>query len=380
MMGFTLYGDAQNYHTMSHQLVDKGIFGYGFNGKPSNHPNAFITPGYPLFLGAVYAVFHDKYLQITVVRLLQALISGFTPLLAFLFLLRIFKRRDVALLTAFFMAVYPTYIQSPFLLLTEVWSLASMLLYFYLAVLGFQERKAWLHVLAGGIFAVHILFRPAMLPLFIIPYILLFFTGYKKERRELFRVFAQALSGFTVIMLPWWIRNLVTFHKLILMGTGSGNPLLAGTYPYMADLFKDCSREVMGSAELQAQYGKERLLRGFLTQPLLYFQWYTVGKIRFMFAEPWLYKMDWGYQPFHRFFHTLFVWGGLLGVVINSIHDKVSRFVNLYGFFFLGLYLIFIPVNRYAYQLMFFLMTALALLACDGVKLAWNTFRTKRIA
>jgi hypothetical protein len=90
--------------------------------------------------------------------------------------------------------------------------------------------------------------------------------------------------------------------------------------------------------------------------------------------------MDWGYQPFHRFFHTLFVWGGLLGVVINSIHDKVSRFVNLYGFIFLGLYLIFIPVNRYAYQLMFFLMTALALLACDGVKLAWNRFRTKQIA
>ena len=41
--------DEIGYHEMTRQFLNKGFLGYY-----SNKPNAFVTPGYPLFLAAVY--------------------------------------------------------------------------------------------------------------------------------------------------------------------------------------------------------------------------------------------------------------------------------------------------------------------------------------
>ncbi|NLE26478.1 MAG: hypothetical protein GX625_14260, partial [Clostridiaceae bacterium] len=118
--------DPRNYWIMSHQIVDDGIYGYAYD-TPSGVPNARVMPGYPLFLVAVYKILGDKFLQITAVRLLQVIASCFSVLLGFLFVKNAFKNDLAALLTALFMAIYPTYVLSTVMLLTETLALFTML-------------------------------------------------------------------------------------------------------------------------------------------------------------------------------------------------------------------------------------------------------------
>lgn len=370
---FELEGDAANYRLMSQQLVEKGIFGYWYNGnKFGGSPgvsNARVTPGYPLFLSSIYAVVRDPYLQITITRLIQVIIGGlFTPLFAFLFVRRAIKRNDVAILTTLFVAIYPTYIQSTIHILTEVLSLSTMLLYFYIMTLGFQKRKIYLNILAGGVFAVHILIRPGMLPLFIVPFIFAFLESKKTERKTIIKFFIQTIIGFCAVMLPWWIRNVVVLHQFIITAIGSGNPLLAGTYPFaksgMPNYMNDVPDRIRGISKLQAEFAKERIIAGFTSEPLLYFRWYTIGKLQYMFERPWLYYMTLQTQIFHTIIHSLIIWIGLLGVVVNSIKSKLYRYINIYALIFLAIYLAFDPQPRYIYQHMFFLMLAAAIFLC----------------
>ena len=44
-------GDGLGYEKMAQQLLTKHVYGY-----KSTEPNAYVTPGYPLFLAAVYGV------------------------------------------------------------------------------------------------------------------------------------------------------------------------------------------------------------------------------------------------------------------------------------------------------------------------------------
>lgn len=361
---FNIKGDARNYLNMSQQLVDNGIYGYGIDQK-SGVPNAYVTPVYPLFLSMVYTLTHNPYRQITLIRLFQIPIGGvLTPLLAFLLIARLFKRRSMALLTAFFIAIYPTFILSTVYILTEVLSLAAILLYFYLQTMGLQDRKPYLNLFAGAAFALNILIRPATLPLFFIPYIYAYFTSFKSDRKLLLKLFRYYLAAFAVVMLPWWLRNILALHKIVLLSTGSGDPLLAGTYPYMTNLFTDYTSEKVKVAE--GAYAIKRIIKGFTTQPLLYLQWYSIGKIQYMFRRPWLYL----YPPFETaaltqmtlIIHKMFVFCGLMGAVTGLFIKKIFLYIDIYALLMLVLLLIFIPLDRYAYQLMFFLMTASAFL------------------
>jgi len=364
-----LEGDAFNYQQMSIQLVDDGIYGYGFGNK-SSEPNAFVPPVYPLFLSSIYWVFHSPTRQITIARLIQVLVGGaLTPLLAFLFVYSITKRKYTALLTALFTAIYPTYIQSSIFILTEVFALSSMLLYFYLIIKAIEKKKFIFNFLAGVAFALQVLIRPTMLPLFIIPFIFLLLTTFKSNKKTVLKMFTWNLVGFIILMCPWWIRNFIVLNHFVITSTGAGNPLLAGTYPYKQGIFNDISINIMKSSEKQAEYAKKRIFNGFTTQPLLYLKWYTVGKIQQMFKMPWLYYLDTNYQFYHRVIHGAFIWLGLIGVLRDSLLNKLNRFLYVYALIFLGLYLIFIPEVRYAYQLMFFVMFAAASLICSSASI-----------
>lgn len=358
---FTLLGDAKNYYLMSHQLVDKGIYGYWYEGikygGSSGISNARVSPGYPLFLSSVYFIFHDKFLQITIIRLLQVIIGGLiSPLLAFLFVKRITKDSWAALLTTFLVAVYPTYVKSVTLLLTEVVALATMLLYFYFMTIALEKRKIWLAIIAGLAFAMQIHIRPVMLPLFPIPFVFAWFAWDKNQRKTIIQLFIATLSGFVILMLPWWIRNYLVLGKVIITATGSGNPLLAGTYPYMKDFMRDVPENIKGVSNLQAAFAKERIIKGFTTEPILYFKWYTFGKLEYLFSRPWFLGKGSIIDILHLLMHRSIVLLGVIGIAYNSVKNRLFRYVNIYFIVFTGLYLIFIPENRYAYQVAFFLM------------------------
>lgn len=354
--------DPRNYHLMSHQLVEKGIFGYWYEGNPfggsSGVPNARVMPGYPLFLAGVYAIVKDKYLQITVVRLLQVLIGSLSVLMAFAFVKRVFKKNAVAILTALFVAIYPTYVFSTVQLLTEVTALFTLLLYFYLTTIALESGKWVLNMLAGLAFGIHIMIRPALLPLIIVPF--LYMLIKKVPLKRVLSLFLMQLAGFVLIMAPWWIRNYVVLGSLILTATASGNPLLAGTYPYFKDNMADVTDAIRGINEKQQALGIQRIIHGFKTEPWLYLKWFTIGKIEYTFAKPYLYNLFGPTQTIHFITHFFIIVAGLLGMVWHAIKELKGLFFYLYGFMILGLQLLFVPDPRFAYFLMFFLMVGAA--------------------
>lgn len=365
---FRITGDALNYQLMSHQWVEDGVYGYALK-RFSGEPNAYVTPGYPAFLSAVYYFVRDPYLQVTVARLVQVAVGTASVGLGFLFVRRLLKRTDVALATAFLMAIYPPFVQSPVQLLTEVWSLATMLLYFWLTVWGLESRNPWVNAGAGLALAAQALIRPVLLPLAPLPFLYLLFRKGWSSWPTVARLIGFTLAGFFPLMLVWWVRNAVTLDALILTATGSANPLLAGTYPNMEGVLEDFAASGL-SSEDQGSFARERIIRGFTEEPLRYLRWYTVGKIQFMFESPWLYQQLAERPRLMEFalrLHDFLAWLGLGGLVVGVLRSRILRFVVVYAALFLVLYLIFIPTTRYAYQLMFFVLMGAGYLAASAV-------------
>ena len=93
--------DAHHYDVMARQFLDKGILGYA-----SDKPNAYITPGYPLFLAFLYKIFGYKEASpLMQVRLTQIVLA--TATLYFLYLLtKYITTKKAALIAAFFASIY----------------------------------------------------------------------------------------------------------------------------------------------------------------------------------------------------------------------------------------------------------------------------------
>lgn len=385
-----LAGDARNYWLMSHQLANTGIYGYWYDGNPYGGspgvPNARVMPAYPLFLTLVYKVVGDPWRQITAVRLIQAFLGSLSALLAFAAVRRIFGKDLPAVLTALLVAVYPTYVLSCTLLLTEGLGLFTMLLFFYVAAAAFDTGKKYLHVLSGMTFGLHILVRPTLLPLFVVPFIYLLISGRKKRRPVGFRnpgrisgrytlgeiglMFVLQLAGLVVVMAPWWIRNLVTLGTLVITAKGDGNALLAGTYPYWQDYFQDIPESIKGVNDAQREWGIQRIINGLKTDPWLYIKWFTWGKTQYTFGTPYLVNMVPEIKRVHQWIHDLILWMGIPGMVLHSVRQRKGFYLYFYGLIFLGLQLLFVPDPRYAYQLMFFIMVGAAFLVDQLLELA----------
>lgn len=363
--------DPRNYWLMSHQLADKGIYGYFYDGNPyggrPGESNARVMPGYPLLLTVVYKIVGDKYLQITAVRLIQIMLSTASCFLGYYFVKKMFKKDGIALLTALFMAVYPTYIYSCVQLLTEVTALFTMLLYLCVLYHAMDSGKAGYNLLAGVLFALHILVRPTLLPLFILPFIFALITNWinkgssrnKFAFKRVFRMFILQLAGFVLIMLPWWIRNVVTLGSLIITAQASGNPLLGGTYPYFIDYFADVTDDIRGNNEKQMALGIKRIIEGFKNDFWLYLKWFTVGKIEYTFQKPYLYNLH-THTNVHFISHFFVLITGVLGMVWHSIKSLKGLWFYLYGLAILALQLLFIPDPRFAYLIFFFIITGAA--------------------
>lgn len=378
---FTLKGDALNYHIMAHQIVEDGVYGYAL-GRKSGEPNAYVTPGYPLFLSAVYAVVEDPYRQISVVRGIQVLVGSLTCVLAYLVVHRLLRRNDVALLTAFFVAIYPPYVQSAIQLLTEVLALATLLLYGWLAVVAFETRKAAHHFAAGVALALHVLVRPVLLPVAILPFLFaLRSEAWRGRWREWATAGAWTAFGFVLLMLPWWVRNAVVLDQVILTATGSANPFLAGTYPYLKNMLADFYALGLTSED-QGWFARQRLIKGFTTEPLLYLKWYTIGKIQFLFEKPWLYQQidDWfpALSPWNHRLHAAICGFGAAGLLYGAVVSRRLRAVAAFGALFLALYLLFVPTTLYAYPFMAFLMLGTAFLLCEGMRALRSARRPHR--
>ena len=332
--------DEYHYIQMAKNLLEDGRYGY-WGGH-----DAYVTPGYPLFMTGVMSVFGTGEGGILAVKIAQALMSAASVYLVFLLCMRLTKKMSASLIAATFMSMYPPLMLYSRYLLTETPYIFFILLYFNVQLWAFDKKKPY-HAIAGALFGLTVLVRPMVVVLLPLPYIFRFFTRKGKEdRRALLISFAYFAGAVVLVMAPWWIRNLVTLNKFI--------PLATQANPFYAGVVRDYKNLPASSSEFSD--GLRLLWRELTTHPLTTIKWYTIGKLDILFSKP-AYSLPSGVSyltslvnPIHVFLVSL----GALGTVAGLLNRR-TRMVAVYLFVYIALSLLFIPTSRFGLQYMPFL-------------------------
>jgi 4-amino-4-deoxy-L-arabinose transferase-like glycosyltransferase len=333
---------------MVYQLLDKGIYGYTPYGT-SLISNAYTTPGYPLFLAFCYLVFgydggHPPIMQIQAVQIIIQLVCS---LLLYLITVKLFTRRIIGLFVMTCYLLHPTLILAPSYILTESLYGFFNLLFVYLLILAVNKKSKSLLVYLGLIFGICILIRPAIVPFLLI--LLLYFFFRDKEKAFKYKLIDSAcLSiGFIIVMLPWWIRNIISLNKIVLLAEQSGNPLLWGAYPNNPFPTIDPLQNPDEMGKLAVQ----RIINGFITDPLTYLKWYTWGKLQYLVMNIFPGK-SFITKGYFQIVHVFIVILGFMGLVTMSIRRNPAPGFIIALFFIINIlvYLPFAPVSRYFYS------------------------------
>ena len=322
--------DEYNYIEMAKNIVDNRMYSY----MSDSEPNAYVTPGYPLFLALVYYIKGGGNWVLSA-KLTQAFISALSIVPVF-FIGRKLHGKTSGLIAASLMAFYPPLVMYSRFLLTETLYIFMFLCYFLMQILAFEKQKGIWHVCTGMLAAATVLVRPLIVILLPLAYIYMYFT--KREGRAVWRRFGFFLIGFFLVMAPWWIRNIVVLEKIILLCTQS-NPFYYGIIENHAEL-PPSENETIDGIKLIWNMLKEH--------PIRTIKWYTVGKLNIIFAgqDYWLPE-GWRYLNSLQLLHPFIIVTGGLGITMALFKEKI-RFVSIFIVLNIISQLLFIPVARYA--------------------------------
>ncbi len=215
---WALNGDSDSYIGAARSLVENG----NLNIRPgSSTPILFRTPGYPVFIAAVYAVFGQRLVPVLV---LQALISVGTVLLAYLIASRVWDD-VVGLVAATILAFDPFQIRAADWIANE--SITGFVLLGaaglgYLTFSATKHRVRW-GALLGLCLGIATLIRPSTyyFPL-VVALVVLVIALVRRSTRDLVALVAF-VAVFACLVVPWQIRNQVVAHTWRFSGVEGAN-------------------------------------------------------------------------------------------------------------------------------------------------------------
>jgi 4-amino-4-deoxy-L-arabinose transferase-like glycosyltransferase len=187
-------------------------------------PSALRAPGYPYFLGAIYAVSGDS---INAGRFADAILGALSVLLLYLIVKRIWGRR-VGLIAAAGMAIFPPLVLLSRDLLSESLFIA-LELGTVLCVLEFRRLRGLRWAALAGLLAGLAALTRNPGPALAIPVIVGLWVFRPRLSWRAARAPALALGCMVLIIIPWTVRNAVEFGRFIPITTGTGFAA-AGTY------------------------------------------------------------------------------------------------------------------------------------------------------
>lgn len=225
--------DSRAYYALSKALYEEQSFG-GSEFEDSSD----WSPGAPfLYAAAFYATGGARE---GTARIVEALLGVATILVVFALGWRLGGRahgRFVGLFAALAVAVYPPFIHSVGVVMSEPPAMLTL----PAAVLAFlwasEKERTWPWLAPGFLFGLTAMFRPEYL------FVGAAFVALTAVRASLGagqdheRRWRPGLAGAAVLLialilpiLPWTIRNLVVLDKVVPVSTGGGKALYVGTY------------------------------------------------------------------------------------------------------------------------------------------------------
>ncbi len=325
--------DSVHYVAMAQRLL--AGHGYSFFG---GRPDAYVSPGYPLFVAGLMHLFPAD--PLVAIRWSQAVIGAATAAVA---------ASWGGFLAGVLVALYPPFIWSTASILTEV--LFLLLLLGYLTLHARLLTSSWpsrgCAVAAGVLLGLAVLTRPiaAALPV-IIGVVDWVRSARTTARPRQSHRWALLVGAAALVNLPWWVRNVVVLHRLILFASQAANPLVAGLKP--------------GGASIQVPAGTNAyvfairyVLSALRSNPRAFLTWMTVGKWTLALSQPYA-----GGGPNGGFLQVLanyqvpLCWVGAAGLLWAAIFRPRLRVAAIAAATLAILLLGFIPTPRYADPLM----------------------------
>lgn len=225
--------DSRAYYALSKALYEEQSF-----GGPEFEDSSDWSPGAPfLYAAAFYATGGARE---GTARIVEALLGVATILVVFALGWRLGGRahgRWVGLFAAFAVAVYPPFIHSTGVIMSEPPAMLTL----PAAVLAFlwasERERRWAWLVPGLLFGLTAMFRPEYL-LVGVAFVALaalrgaFGTGRDEGRdwRAGLTSAAVCLLALILPILPWTVRNAVILDKVVPISTGGGKALYVGTY------------------------------------------------------------------------------------------------------------------------------------------------------
>lgn len=338
--------DGVNYGKSAEQLVFRGFLGFN-----SNEPNAYVTPGQPLFLATnlIISNFFD-YDYIIFTKIINMFLSIVTPLLLYLISFRLFNGL-VALIAGMSYALYFPPLHFFRSLLSETPSIFLFCFSIYLFVLAYQENKARYHISFSIIFSITLMFKPVIAPLVIIPIVIVITNWGIKKSLLIARLW---LTGPLLIIVPWVLRNAIVLQEFILFSTQQ-NPFFAGSLPFNIENYNQEYQRLEDSGLSPTEFTILRIEEGLKTNPILWISWYTIGKTMYLFRRPSGWTDYWiQYSEFTSLFyshHFVIIITALFSIILYW-NQRIIKYFALLIIIYIGVSNIFVVDERYGFFIM----------------------------
>lgn len=362
-------GDGIAYERSAVQLLQKGFYGY-----KTKVPNAYMSPGYPLFLAAIYGASghtwsgRPRYL----LDAIQILIACTTIIAVFLIGRRLFGDW-VGLVAAGLVVLYPPTTIATNLWLTETISTAIVAWFTYVVLVAYDDDRGRWWAVAGAVLGLGVLIRPGFLPIAAAPFAVRFLWG---KRQGLLKPLAAFSVAFLLVMSPWVIRNLIVLHEPAPLSTHGGDPILAGVDPYY---YESGDPRYRFHGPTYEQYmeshprglsrdaaAKQAIAAELKSKPLQTIWWYLIGKPVRMYSGGWLAEKKYA-GSWSAFIRGLIVALGWLGCVL-AVRERRLRVLAAILFIGSATLIMVSPEPRYVFSW----IALLTIPAAYVLRVAWD--------
>jgi 4-amino-4-deoxy-L-arabinose transferase-like glycosyltransferase len=181
------------------------------------------TPGYPVILAVIFKLFgHSIFL----VKLLNVTLGAATCLLVYAIGRKVFNR-GVGLVAAAALALFPSQIYQPTMVMTETMATFLIAAFVCLIVFFAMDSMTWRRAVVVGAFIGVTTFVRGETILLALPLVIVWALAGRSLLAGV-KYGAIALGVTALVISPWVLRNWVELGYPILVSTGSGENLISG--------------------------------------------------------------------------------------------------------------------------------------------------------
>lgn len=351
-----VYGDETTYwyaagNLLEHGTLTRELDGAMFRGEQPAVPTRRLSPGFPVFIAAIRAIGGDA----ASVFVANVALSLATLLLMLFAMRELGAARWATVLALLLASLYPGFAYNLDRMLTEQLYVALFTGFAFAALRGMRTDAVGWTAAAAVLLGLAVHVRAQAFPFAAVLAVFLYATlPAPRAHRHL----AVLALGLVAIMLPWWIRNAITFGQWIPLTEAADNPAVWGAVPYYIDM--SSARD--GLAHVIA--------RNMPPAPDVYWRWRVFGFLQYLWGDLWDERLT---HPVHALRKLLVLHP--LAVVVPIVAAPALAFrrqplVLFAGCIPLLVTLLAAPFHglpRYAYPAVPFAFLILAVLLSGGV-------------